>query len=281
MLGLLGIFRSRPRQPPRRAVVPAGERGMRVGVARRALMPAGFHCVRSRVGARWRAILFFALEAKSFHAPLAPESLSLACPRESNQREGHPAYALAGLLPGKSAAGLRGLSTAPPVLTPNWPASVPATLRAFLHPPAAAEGSREEQRALLARTRWKAESEASLCSGSSKKYAQDARCSTRGPCAAVRGGRQAPRGIGRDADPFSPGQESGRKTRPTLTDLPPMDGRQAPSGVAFLFGYLSLWPHKEKVIRPPKESESSSLWTTSKATKASRPKSLPPVQTPC
>jgi len=31
-----------------------------------------------------------------------------------------------------------------------------------------------------------------------------------------------------------------RKARPRLTDLPPMDGRQAPSGVAFSVGYLSL-----------------------------------------
>jgi len=41
-----------------------------------------------------------------------------------------------------------------------------------------------------------------------------------GPCAAVRDGRQARRVIGRDADHFSSGQESGRKTRPALTDLP-------------------------------------------------------------
>jgi hypothetical protein len=27
--------------------------------------------------------------------------------------------------------------------------------------------------------------------------------------------------------------------------------------VAFLFGYLSLWPHKEKVTRAPKAHESS------------------------
>jgi hypothetical protein len=35
------------------------------------------------------------------------------------------------------------------------------------------------------------------------------------------------------------------------------DARQAPSGVAFLFGYLSLWPRKEKVTRLPKADESS------------------------
>ena len=83
-------------------------------------------------------------------------------------------------------------------------------------------------------------------------------------------------GVDRDVDSFSPGQATAwmpelrqrrsscpmpvRKARPRLTDLPPMDGRQAPSGVAFLFGYLSLWPRKEKVTRLPKADESSSLY---------------------
>ena len=92
--------------------------------------------------------------------------------------------------------------------------------------------------------------------------ARIARCSTRGPCAAVSWGRQARRGIGMDADAFSPGQESCRKARLQLTNLPPKDERQAPSGVAFLFGYLSLWPHKEKVTRVPKAHESSCLCKT-------------------
>ena len=53
-------------------------------------------------------------------------------------------------------------------------------------------------------------------------------------------------GIDRDVDAFSPGQESGRKARPRLTDLPPRDGRQAPSGVAFLFGYFLFGHEKRK-----------------------------------
>jgi len=55
-------------------------------------------------------------------------------------------------MPARSAAGLRGLSTGHPALTPNWFASMRTTLRAFLRPPAAAEGPRVEQRAILART---------------------------------------------------------------------------------------------------------------------------------
>jgi len=53
-------------------------------------------------------------------------------------------------------------------------------------------------------------------------------------------------GVNRDVDSFSPGQESCRKARHRLTDLPPMDGRQAPSGVSFSLGYFSFGQAKEK-----------------------------------
>jgi hypothetical protein len=33
-----------------------------------------------------------------------------------------------------------------------------------------------------------------------------------------------------------------RKARPRLTDLPPLERPQAPSGVAFLFGYFLFTP---------------------------------------
>jgi|SRR6185437_449047 len=81
-------------------------------------------------------------------------------------------------------------------------------------------------------------------------------------------------GIGMDADAFSPahgdgmdaGVEATQERLPDVLSKSPapahglagQEARQAPSGVAFLFGYLSLWPRKEKVTRPPKEDESSS-----------------------
>ena len=68
-----------------------------------------------------------------------------------------------------------------------------------------------------------------------------------GPCAAVRWGRKARRGIDRDVDSFSSGQESCRKARPHLTDLPGMDARQAPNGVAFSLVTFS-WPRKRKLL---------------------------------
>jgi hypothetical protein len=173
--------------------------------------------------------------------------------REVTKRKDPSLPRFAGIVPAKSAVGLRSLSTthratAPcvastpasmpsPVLTPNWPASVPATLRAVPPPTRHFRGAPGRAAGLLARTWWKAEakSRSGYCSGFSEKYAQEARCSTRGPCAAVRDGRPARRGIGRDADPFSPGQEPGRKTRPALTDL--LGGSPASAKR----GGLSLW----------------------------------------
>src|ERR1700744_5049008 len=62
---------------------------------------------------------------------------------------------LAGLWPFRYASGLRGFSTGHPALAKNWPASLRATLRAFLHPPAAViRGPREPR----AKTRAKAKS---------------------------------------------------------------------------------------------------------------------------
>src|SRR6185437_3388515 len=76
---------------------------------------------------------------------------SFACPKEKYPRENDtPLTRLAGIgqpllrclnsgihalaMPARSACGLRGLSTGHPALTPNWPASMPATLRAFPPP---------------------------------------------------------------------------------------------------------------------------------------------------
>jgi len=69
----------------------------------------------------------------------------------------------------------------------------------------------------------------------------------RAPWAAVRrrrSGRAA--GVARDGNAFSRGQESARKARHRLTDFPSMDGRKAPTGVAFSFGYFSLGHAREK-----------------------------------
>jgi hypothetical protein len=99
------------------------------------------------------ALALVAFKGKSFRLPAAAELLSLCVLKEKVTKEkGTPLPRFPGLLPGKFAVGLRGLSTGHPALTPNWFASMRTTLRAFLRPPAAAEGPRVEQRAILART---------------------------------------------------------------------------------------------------------------------------------
>jgi len=70
------------------------------------------------------------------------------------------------------------------------------------------------------------------------------------PCAAVSRGRQGREaGIDRDVDAFSSGQESGRKARPRLTDLPGASPASAKRG-GLLFGYFLL-AIQEKVARAP------------------------------
>ena len=94
--------------------------------------------------------------AESLKAELSPSfggrvTSLLLVQKRSNQEKTTPRLrALRASLPARSAVGLRGLSTAPPVLTPNWFASLRTTLRAFLHPPAASEGPRVERRASCA-----------------------------------------------------------------------------------------------------------------------------------
>jgi hypothetical protein len=62
-----------------------------------------------------------------------------------------------------------------------------------------------------------------------------------------------------DVGSFSPGQDALSKSPAPAHGLAGQEARQAPSGVAFLFGYLSLWPRKEKVTRLPKADESSAF----------------------
>ena len=60
-----------------------------------------------------------------------------------------------------------------------------------------------------------------------------------GPLCGGEVGTTGPRGSRlRMSAPFRQGRMPCRKARPQLTDLPGRDARQAPSGMAFLFGYL-------------------------------------------
>ena len=70
----------------------------------------------------------------------ASGSLSLASPRESNQREGDPGVSLSGLLPCEFASVLRGLLNAHPCTCSKLARIVRASLRPFLRTLAATQG---------------------------------------------------------------------------------------------------------------------------------------------
>jgi hypothetical protein len=95
------------------------------------------------------------------------------------------------------------------------------------------------------------------------------------PCAAVRWGRQARRGIDRDVDSFSSGQDALSKSPAAPHGLV---GHGCPASAkrgGLLFGYFLL-ATQEKVTRPPKEDESSSLL----AKKGTDPRALAPHLNP-
>ena len=200
-----------------------------------------------------------AFKIKSFRPPSEGELLSLAWPRESNQREGHPMARPPGILPCGCAGGLRGFSTAHPCageklagIHAGHPAGFPPPTRRAIGAPGRAARSR---RALFREAKSKARQQQSRASplplplplpllllllvsfsALHRVRARTARCFTRGPCAAVRRGRQAAQRASPWMDsPFRTGRMPVRKARPRLTDLP---GRSPASAK---WGGLSLW----------------------------------------
>ena len=168
----------------------------------------------------------------------------------------------AGILPSGCAGGLRGFSTAHPCageklarIHASHPAGFSSPTRRAIGAPGRAARS---QRALFRRARSRAKpdqeqsSEAMLrscrCSSALHRVrATMVRCSTRGPLRGGESGSTGPEGgIGRDADAFSPGQESGRKARPRLTDLPGTMPGKRQAGGSFSLGYFSFGQAKEK-----------------------------------
>jgi len=95
------------------------------------------------------------------------------------------------------------------------------------------------------------------CSGFSEKYAQEARCSTRGPSAAAGGWRNSPQG-GRHGcrSVWRQGRRPCRQTPQPTRGLAGQEARQARKrGVVFSW-LLLFWTSKREVTRPPQEDES-------------------------
>jgi type IV secretory pathway VirB10-like protein len=93
--------------------------------------------------------------ARAFGQPFGlPESLSLACPRESNQREGHPSSApLVHPCTKGSREAVGVFGQAVPGLSKTLAASLRPTLRADRPPPAAPQGPRGRARAPARKSR--------------------------------------------------------------------------------------------------------------------------------
>ena len=151
-------------------------------------------------------------------------------------------------LPARSAVGLRGLSTGHPALTPNWPASLPATLRAFPPPARRFRGAPGRAtrilRVLFRRARSPADQEQSRSRARvalalafqlfsfSPSAGHDGPLLYPGPlCGGEAGTTGRAAGVDRDVGSFSPGQDALSKSPAPAHELAGQDARQAPSGV--------------------------------------------------
>src|ERR1700761_3640965 len=86
---------------------------------------------------------------------------------------------LPGLRPSRYASGLRGFSTGHPALAKNWPASLRATLRAFLHPPAAVIRGPQGQRAKSKEQRAKTKAKGQETSKEQRPKSKDQRAKSK------------------------------------------------------------------------------------------------------
>ena len=189
-----------------------------------------------------------------------------------------PLPRLAGTLPARFACVLRGLSTGPPALTPNWSASMPTTLRAVPPPARRCRGAPGRAtrilRVLFRRTRSRAPSLqpsprqsrergqgsqrlASLFSssalqlspprsGGASRAGQDGPLLYPGPLCGGEVGTTDPQGSRQGCRLLFARTGVRSKSPAPAHGLVGQDSRQAPSGVAFSLGYFSLGHAREK-----------------------------------
>ena len=192
-----------------------------------------------------------AFGAKSFHPPAEGELLlfMLVQKRSNQEKTTPPLTRLAGILPARSAGGLRGLSTGPPALTPNWPASMPATLRVVPPPTRRFRGAPGRAtrilRVLFRRAR--ATARATLRFGFSPSTRRMRVALPGAPLKRRAGGGKARRVAGMDAGQF--GVRAGcsvDKPRNPPADFPGRKPGKRVSGVSFPLGYFSFGQANEK-----------------------------------
>jgi len=263
------------------------------------LEPAGAHLVR---GVLAPSAVFRAEELSSAYGSRV--AFSLRGQRESNPRERPPRLALAGLLPGKSVSRGRAFRTG--ILPVRKGVDIPVDSRFAACRPrlTAAQGPRVERRAILARTRWKAERHGSNSSSNSENEsggeAQLCNCSIFAPAllktarrmrAALPGPPLKRRvGEGKPAGWFAWIRTSLAsvhgwtvdKPRSPHAGFPGMDARKARKRGGLLFGYLSLG-HARESDSPSAGGRKLFALSQRGATQTSRRKSLPQMaaQTRC
>ena len=184
-------------------------------------------------------------QSKGFRAPPAPELLSLCVLKEKVTKEKeHPASALSGRPARKvrvRATGFFDSTSCAGEKLAGIPAGHPA---GFPSPARRCRGAPGRAARILRALFRRARARASFCfSASSPSAGHDGPPLYRGP---LRGGETGSTGraagVDRDVGSFSPGQESGRKARPRLTDLPGREPGKRQAGwpfslVIFLFGH--------------------------------------------
>ena len=236
--------------------------------------------------------------AKSFRPPSEGESLSLACPRESNQREGHPAYAPCGhparKVRGRVTGFVDSTSCADAKLAgilAGHPAGFPSPARRFRGAPGRAAGRPGPHSALELRSKNNNnQSEVLGCCCSAVDLAvdlaflesagQDGPLLCPGP---LRGGETGTigraAGAARDDGSFSHGQDA-RSKSPALAHA--LAGQEPGKRQA---GWPSLWllslGHARESDSPSAGGRKLSALDRNEAATASRLKSLPQAHTPC
>ena len=204
-----------------------------------------------------------AFRAKAFALLRRASYFLFAWPkRKVTKEKSHPTWRLPGLLPGKSVSRGRAFRTGILPVRKGIDILVDAHCAACRPRLTAAQGPRVEQRAILARTRWKAEKlgsnsnsahksggEAQLCCCSavapaSLRSARWMRAALLGPPLKRRAGEGKPAGwfAGMRTSLASVHGWTVDKPRSPHADFPGMDVRKARKRGGLLFGYLSLTP---------------------------------------
>ncbi len=282
----------------------------------RALRASNFKAKNFRpfepVGARLRAMLLFwssvhqAFRARAFVCLRQPSYFLFAWPkRKVTKEKGHPAYALSGLPARKVRESGPGFSNGHPVRAKRSRHPCRLPLRGLSTPtrrcrgapgraaghrgPHSSEGPKQHQQQQQQQQQ-PGNSGASLCSAAlafqfhHRVRARKARCSTRGPCAAVSRGRQARRGIGRMPIPFRQHMDVLSKSQAPAHGLAGQESGKRQAGCRFLLVTSLL--DKQKRSNSPSEGGRKlfalkrSVHQQQQAT-MSRPGWVTQAQTPC